>query len=100
MKKHKLIKLSVEELLISYQEAIDALELINNENIEEQQETRKTIEEIKDLIDETFDDKYFLRDENNNNIIDFTKEYNTNDVCEFSYNGKEYIEIHFTDLRS
>jgi len=98
MKEYKLVMKSKEELIESYKEAKELLiEIINKESSEDQKKTRVIIEELEDLISETDFEKYFLIDENNDTIIDFWKDYESNLVHEFIFNEKKYIEITYTN---
>jgi protease II len=98
MKEYKLVMKSEEELIESYKEAKELLiEIINEQSSEDQKKTRVIIEELEDLISETDFEKYFLIDENNDTIIDFWKDYESNLVHEFIFNEKKYIEITYTN---
>ena len=98
MKEYSLVMMTEDELIKSYKEAKELLvEIKNEETLEEQNKNSVLIEELEELIYETDFEKYFLIDENNNTIIDFWKDYESNLVHEFIFNEKKYIEITYTN---
>ncbi len=94
MKKYKLVKKTVKEI----EEAIDVIQiLLNDPNMGteiERIEWKKSIQNLKNDLDDYDDDRWFLMDTDDKIIIvDFRKEYFADDVEE----DGNYITVTFTD---